>query len=142
MQRSAALQFATIEALALAIDARDRASQSQVRREQRHAAALARAFGMPDDEIEGVRIAALLHDIGKLAVPDHILSKPGALTDDERTQDAHARRSRRRDHRERALPLPGGLAHRKPPRALGRQRLPCRPARRRHPAGRAHPLRR
>ena len=86
MQRSAALQFSTIEALALAIDARDRASQSQVRREQRHAAALARAFGMPDDEIEGVRIAALLHDIGKLAVPDHILSKPGALTDDERTR--------------------------------------------------------
>ena len=84
VERATALQFATVEALALAIDARDHSSRSQLPREQRHAAALARALGMPPDAVEGVRTAALLHDIGKLAIPDHILSKPGPLTDDER----------------------------------------------------------
>jgi diguanylate cyclase (GGDEF)-like protein/putative nucleotidyltransferase with HDIG domain len=83
-QRSAAVQLATIEAVALAIDARHRASQSPLRREQRHAAALAKALDMSGDDVECVRTAALLHDVGTLAVPDHILSKPGALTDDER----------------------------------------------------------
>ncbi len=84
LQRSSALHLATIEALALAIDARDHSSRSQLQREQRHAAALARALGMSEEEVECVRTAALLHDIGKLAVPDHILAKPGPLTDDER----------------------------------------------------------
>ena len=42
-----------------------------------------RALGMPDNEIQGVKTAALLHDIGKLAVPEHILSKPGPLTQEE-----------------------------------------------------------
>jgi diguanylate cyclase (GGDEF)-like protein/putative nucleotidyltransferase with HDIG domain len=86
LQRSSALQLATIEALALAIDARDRSSQSQLRCEQRHAGALARACGMSEDDVEGVRTAALLHDIGKLAVPDLILTKPGPLTDEERSK--------------------------------------------------------
>ena len=86
LQQSSALQLATIEALALAIDARDRSSQSQLGREQRHSGALARAFGMSKDDVEGVRTAALLHDIGKLAVPDHILTKPGPLTEEERSK--------------------------------------------------------
>ncbi|MCX6549827.1 MAG: diguanylate cyclase [Acidobacteria bacterium] len=80
------LRLSTIEALALAIDARDRLSQSQLRREQVYAGALAKAFGMSDDEVEGVRTAALLHDIGKLAVPDHILTKRTPLTDEERSK--------------------------------------------------------
>jgi len=84
LQRSSALHLATLESLALAIDARDRSSRSQLQREQRHAAALARAVGLREEEVECVRTAALLHDIGKLAVPDHILAKPGPLTDDER----------------------------------------------------------
>ena len=86
LQQSAALQLATVEALALAIDARDRSSQSQLRREQRHAGALARALGMSEDAVEGVRTAALLHDIGKLAVPDHILTKSGPMSEDERSK--------------------------------------------------------
>ncbi len=86
LERSSGLQMATIEALALAIDARDRSSRSSLQREQRHAAALARGFDLPADEVECVRTAALLHDIGKLAVPDHILTKPGPLTDDERSK--------------------------------------------------------
>ena len=77
------LHLATIEALALAIDAKDQTAQSHIRRVQVYAAGIARALGMSDNEIQGVKTAALLHDIGKLAVPEHILSKPGPLTQEE-----------------------------------------------------------
>ncbi|HJZ75183.1 MAG TPA: HD domain-containing phosphohydrolase [Vicinamibacterales bacterium] len=77
------LHLATIEALALAIDAKDQTAQSHIRRVQVYAAGIARSLGMPDNEIQGVKTAALLHDIGKLAVPEHILSKPGPLTQEE-----------------------------------------------------------
>ena len=77
------LHLATIEALALAIDAKDQTSQTHIRRVQLYAAAVARALGMSENDIQGVKTAALLHDIGKLAVPEHILSKPGPLTAEE-----------------------------------------------------------
>src|SRR3954451_4133629 len=77
------LHLATIEALALAIDAKDQTAQSHIRRVQVYAAGLANALGMPATDIQGVKTAALLHDIGKLAVPEHILSKPGPLTQEE-----------------------------------------------------------
>jgi diguanylate cyclase (GGDEF)-like protein/putative nucleotidyltransferase with HDIG domain len=77
------LHLATIEALALAIDAKDQTSQTHIRRVQLYAAALARALQMSENEVHGVKTAALLHDIGKLAVPEHILSKPGPLTPEE-----------------------------------------------------------
>ena len=84
------LHLATIEALARAIDAKDQTSQNHIRRVQVYAAGLARAAGMADSEIQAVKTAALLHDIGKLAVPEHILSKPGPLTQEEfRTIRAH-----------------------------------------------------
>src|SRR5258706_9918247 len=77
------LHLATIEALALAIDAKDRTGKSHIRRVQVFAAGLARAIGLSENEVQGVKTAALLHDIGKLAVPEHILSKPGPLTTEE-----------------------------------------------------------
>ena len=83
VREMADLHLATIEALALAIDAKDQTSQSHIRRVQLYAAALARALGMSENHIQGVKTAALLHDIGKLAVPEHILSKPGPLTPEE-----------------------------------------------------------
>src|SRR6516164_414820 len=83
VQEVSDLHLATIEALALAIDAKDQTAQSHIRRVQVYAAGLARALGMSDNEIQGVKTAALLHDIGKLAVPEHILSKPGPLTQEE-----------------------------------------------------------
>ena len=83
VQQVSDLHLATIEALALAIDAKDQTAQSHIRRVQVYAAGLARSLGMPDTEIQGVKTAALLHDIGKLAVPEHILSKPGPLTQEE-----------------------------------------------------------
>ncbi len=83
VQQMSDLHLATIEALALAIDAKDQTSQTHIRRVQLYAASLARELGMAENEIQGVKTAALLHDIGKLAVPEHILSKPGPLTQEE-----------------------------------------------------------
>jgi diguanylate cyclase (GGDEF)-like protein len=77
------LHLATIEALALAIDAKDQGSTSHLRRVQVYATGLAEAVGMSRAEVQGVGTAALLHDIGKLAVPDHVLAKPGPLTPEE-----------------------------------------------------------
>lgn len=83
VKQMADLHLATLEALAIAIDAKDQTSHSHIRRVQLFASALARAVGMSDHDIQGVRTAALLHDIGKLAIPEHILSKPSPLTPEE-----------------------------------------------------------
>ena len=83
VQQVSELHLATIEALALAIDAKDQTAQSHIRRVQVYAAGVADALGMSANDIQGVKTAALLHDIGKLAVPEHILSKPGPLTQEE-----------------------------------------------------------
>jgi diguanylate cyclase (GGDEF)-like protein len=77
------LHLATIEALARAIDAKDHTIQTYDRRLQDYAAGLATAAGLSPAGVQGVRTAAVLHDIGKLAVPEHILSKPGPLTPEE-----------------------------------------------------------
>ncbi|HEY6362398.1 MAG TPA: HD domain-containing phosphohydrolase [Vicinamibacterales bacterium] len=82
-QQMAELHLAAIEALALAIDAKDQTAPNHIRRVQTYATGVARAMGMNEDEIQGIRTAALLHDIGKLAVPEHILAKPGPLTPEE-----------------------------------------------------------
>ena len=81
--QDAAAHLATIEALALAIDAKDQTAPYHIRRVQVYASGLSRELGMSPHDIQGVKVAALLHDIGKLAVPDHILAKPGALTPEE-----------------------------------------------------------
>jgi diguanylate cyclase (GGDEF)-like protein/putative nucleotidyltransferase with HDIG domain len=83
VQQTSDLHLATIEALARAIDAKDQMTQMHIRRVQVYAVGLARAAGLAEHEIQGVKTAALLHDIGKLAVPEHILSKPGPLTHEE-----------------------------------------------------------
>jgi diguanylate cyclase (GGDEF)-like protein len=84
VQRLSDLHLATVEALALAIDAADQGSRLHLRRLQRHASLLARASSLSDDEVQAVATAAMLHDIGMLAVPQHILAKREGLTDDER----------------------------------------------------------
>ena len=82
-RRLAALHLSTLEALAIAIDAKDQTGHNHIPRVQIYARGLARAVGMSQSEIEGLNMAALLHDIGKLAVPEHILAKPGPLTAEE-----------------------------------------------------------
>jgi diguanylate cyclase (GGDEF)-like protein/putative nucleotidyltransferase with HDIG domain len=79
-EQIADLHMRTIEALAIAIDAKDEVTQDHVHRVQIYATGLARLFGLSELEIEALRAGALLHDIGKLAVPDYILNKPGKLT--------------------------------------------------------------
>jgi diguanylate cyclase (GGDEF)-like protein/putative nucleotidyltransferase with HDIG domain len=79
----AGLHLRTIEALALAIEAKDNTRHDQLHRVQLMATLIAGEMNLPQDQIEAVRAAALLHDIGKLAVPEHIISKPGPLTAEE-----------------------------------------------------------
>jgi putative nucleotidyltransferase with HDIG domain len=75
------LYLATIEALAHAIDAKDQVTHGHIRRVQREAVRLAEHLGIHDEkEIKAIEAAALLHDMGKLAVPEHILNKPGRLS--------------------------------------------------------------
>jgi diguanylate cyclase (GGDEF)-like protein/putative nucleotidyltransferase with HDIG domain len=77
------IHMATIEALATAIDARDQVGIGHVRRTQIYAVGIGQLLDLSAGEIEALRTGALLHDIGKLAIPDHILNKPGKLTPSE-----------------------------------------------------------
>src|SRR5579883_1171021 len=77
------LHLRTIEALALAIDAKDQTTHDHLQRVQIYAMEIARELGLDESEQSALRAAAMLHDIGKLAVPEHIISKPGRLTPEE-----------------------------------------------------------
>lgn len=74
------IHFATAEALATAIDAKDQTTHCHVRRVQVYAAGLGQVLGLSQGEIAALKAGALLHDVGKLAVPAHIINKPGRLT--------------------------------------------------------------
>ncbi|HEV2400085.1 MAG TPA: HD domain-containing phosphohydrolase [Candidatus Sulfotelmatobacter sp.] len=77
------LHLRTIEALALAIEAKDETTGEHLQRVRVYAMELARELGLSEDEKDALQAAAVLHDIGKLAVPEHIISKPGKLTPEE-----------------------------------------------------------
>lgn len=78
------LYLSTIETLAMAIDAKDQVTHGHIRRVQEYSVALARRMGVDDENlIRAIEAASLLHDMGKLAVPEHILNKPGKLTSAE-----------------------------------------------------------
>jgi len=81
---SAQLHRESTEVLARAIQAKDEGGSRHVERVQYYAKMLAHRLDLPEQDRQAIEIAALLHDIGKLAVPEHILSKPGPLTSDER----------------------------------------------------------
>jgi HD-GYP domain-containing protein (c-di-GMP phosphodiesterase class II) len=78
---SAYLEF--VGSLASALDARDQYTAGHSRRVSELSCALATAMQLPDQEVERIRIGALLHDIGKIGVSDSVLQKPGRLTDEE-----------------------------------------------------------
>lgn len=73
----------TVKALAAAIDGKDKYTRGHSERVARISVAIGRQLGLSEDEIEKLRISALLHDIGKIAIDDSILKKPAALTDEE-----------------------------------------------------------
>lgn len=85
---TADLPLATLaQTLARGMAARDRSTHEHAQRVQRYAVALAREAGISDDPmLEAIDIAALLHDIGKLGIPDRVLHKPGPLTEHEYDQ--------------------------------------------------------
>lgn len=77
------LFFNSIRALTASIDAKDPYTRGHSERVARYAVVLARHMGLPAEEVRKVRIAALLHDVGKIGIDDRILRKPTALTDEE-----------------------------------------------------------
>jgi diguanylate cyclase (GGDEF)-like protein/putative nucleotidyltransferase with HDIG domain len=83
VEEMANLHLRTIEALALAIEAKDHTTHEHLQRVRIYAIEVAKELGVTGAELEALHAAALLHDIGKLAVPEHIISKPGRLTPEE-----------------------------------------------------------
>jgi diguanylate cyclase (GGDEF)-like protein/putative nucleotidyltransferase with HDIG domain len=83
VQEMADLHIRTIEVLALAIEAKDQTTHDHLQRVRVYAVEVAKELKVGPDEMEALQAAALLHDIGKLAVPEHIISKPGRLTPEE-----------------------------------------------------------
>lgn len=72
-----------IGALAAAIEARDPYTVGHSARVTQYAVAIAQAMGLATDEVEEIRLAGLLHDLGKIGIPDNILNKPGRLSEEE-----------------------------------------------------------
>jgi diguanylate cyclase (GGDEF)-like protein/putative nucleotidyltransferase with HDIG domain len=83
VQEIANLHMNTIESLAIAIDAKDQTTHGHVRRTQIYAMELGKMLGVGDQALLALQAGALLHDVGKLAVPEYILNKPGKLTSAE-----------------------------------------------------------
>ncbi len=83
VEQIASLNMRTIEALALAIEAKDHTTHTHLQRVRTYAIEVAKELSLASEQIEALRAAALLHDIGKLAVPEQIINKPGKLTPEE-----------------------------------------------------------
>jgi len=82
-EEMATIHMNTIESLAIAIDAKDQTTHGHVRRTQIYATQMGKLFNVSEDNLRALHAGALLHDIGKLAVPEYILNKPGKLTEAE-----------------------------------------------------------
>jgi putative nucleotidyltransferase with HDIG domain len=82
-EETANLHLRTIRALALAIEAKDHTTGEHLHRVQTYAIELGKDFDLTPDDMEALRAAAILHDVGKIAVPEHIISKPAKLTPEE-----------------------------------------------------------
>src|ERR1700754_1612207 len=83
VEEMATIHMNTIESLAIAIDAKDQTTHGHVRRTQIYASQMGKLFDVSPSEVQALLAGALLHDIGKLAVPEYILNKPGKLTEAE-----------------------------------------------------------
>jgi len=73
----------TVTSLAYAVDAKDQYTQGHSQKVSAYAALLAEALGMSESEVEEVRLGAVLHDVGKVGIPEHILNKSGPLNPEE-----------------------------------------------------------
>ncbi|MFL6334599.1 MAG: diguanylate cyclase [Pyrinomonadaceae bacterium] len=79
-ESAAELNLRAVESLAIAIDAKAQTTHGHVRRTQAYALGLGRLLKVSAEELEALKAGALLHDVGNLAVPEHILNKPGRLS--------------------------------------------------------------
>ena len=138
VESMAALHLRTIEALALAIDAKDHTTHDHLQRVRVYAVEIGKELGLSDDELEALKAAALLHDIGKLAVPEHIINKPGRLTAEE-FEKMKIHPVVGAEILERVeLPVSGGADRALASREMGRLRISRRAARaKRSPSARA-----
>jgi HD-GYP domain-containing protein (c-di-GMP phosphodiesterase class II) len=82
-QENRELFIGTVKALAAAIDGKDPYTRGHSERVSRFSVAIAQRMNLCDEEVEKIRISALLHDVGKIGIDDKILKKPAALTDEE-----------------------------------------------------------
>src|SRR6476620_6903802 len=82
-EEMATIHMNTIESLAIAVDAKDQTTHGHVRRTQIYAVEMGKLFKVSESDLRALHAGALLHDIGKLAVPEYILNKPGKLTEAE-----------------------------------------------------------
>ena len=82
-QQLAEVRQRALETLAVAIEAKDGSTAGHLQRVKLHASRLARTLGCTNEEVRTLQLAALLHDVGKVGVPDYILQKPSRLTDRE-----------------------------------------------------------
>jgi diguanylate cyclase (GGDEF)-like protein/putative nucleotidyltransferase with HDIG domain len=90
------LNSSVIRTLAVAINSKDQISRGHLERVQQSALAIARQMRLDEAQTEAIRIGSLLHDIGKLAVPEHILNKPDRLTtEEERKVQSHTQVGKR-----------------------------------------------
>ena len=129
----------TLSRLARAIEYRDAGTSAYLERMAHVAGLIAEQLGMFEDEVRVIEMAAPLHDIGKIAIPDAVLMKPGPLTEEEIAVMRRHPQDRPRTAERQPEPLhPGRRADRAAPsRALRRQRLSRWPDRRGDPAGSA-----
>jgi putative nucleotidyltransferase with HDIG domain len=75
--------YGMLRALSAAVDAKDPYTRGHSERVAMLAAMIAEALGQPKEQVERIRVAGIVHDIGKIGVPEHILTKPDRLTDEE-----------------------------------------------------------
>lgn len=80
------LFISAIESIVLVLQAKDEDTEDHSRRVSTYATTIARRLSLPDEEVENIRLAGVLHDIGKVGTSESILNKPGELTDEEGSQ--------------------------------------------------------
>ncbi len=83
LEETEALHLRTIEGLAMAIEAKDQGTHDHLLRVRVYVSEIGKALGLDELDLKALHTASFLHDIGKLAVPEHILNKPGKLTPEE-----------------------------------------------------------
>jgi HD-GYP domain-containing protein (c-di-GMP phosphodiesterase class II) len=129
-QRLEESSLEAIETPNATVEAKDPYTAGHSLRVQTISLSIGRELGLTIKELDALRYGGLFHDIGKIAIPDALLTKPGRLTNEEYESCPH---------RGEVQPPPRfRLDHSSPPRALGRPGLPGWSGGRRHPAGRGH----